>query len=137
LSSLSLGERFRSEAAFGVMPSAEGFGAGWEIVVVSSACSEIGDRTAVVSWLFTSKPSRLVDLGSSCCICVLRRPFFCVATSPCEIIRLGPSNFLLLNLYIRAYCGTLCKIQNPSNFRGMLLPPKNPKLLTFASRLPA
>ena len=23
----------------------------------------------------------------------------------------------------------LCKIQNPSNFRGMLLPPKNPKLL--------
>jgi hypothetical protein len=40
-----------------------------------------------------------------------------------------PFKLLLLNLYIRAQFGALCKPQKPSNFRGMLLPPKNPKLL--------
>jgi hypothetical protein len=45
-----------------------------------------------------------------------------------------PFKLLLLNLYIRAQFGALCKPQKPSNFRGMLLPPKNPKLLVCASR---
>ena len=103
LSSLSLGERFRSAAvlapsvadfdASGIDPSGDGFGAGWGFFSGSSACPEIGERTAVVVWLFTSKPSRLVDLGSSCCF-TSYGALFCVATSPCEIeSRLGPSNF--------------------------------------------
>ena len=37
---------------------------------ISSACPEIGERTAVVSCSLTLKPSRLVDLGSSCCLCL-------------------------------------------------------------------
>jgi hypothetical protein len=111
LSSLSLGERFRSVAVFApsvadfdasdLAPSEDGFGAGWEVVIVSSACPEIGEWTAVVFWLFTSKPSRLVDLGSSCCF-TSYGACFCAATSPCEIKKkrqsrvskkLAPSNF--------------------------------------------
>jgi hypothetical protein len=94
LSSLSRGERFRSAAVFapsgadfdasGFAPSGDGFGAGWEFFSVSSACPEIGEWTAVVVWLLTSKPSRLVDLGCSCCL-MSYGACFCAATSPCEI----------------------------------------------------
>lgn len=45
-----------------------------------------------------------------------------------------PFKLLLLNLYIRTQFGALCKPQKPSNFLGMLLPPKNPKL--FVTALP-
>jgi len=40
--------------------------------------------------------------------------------------RLALQTSCFWNLYIHAHCGMLCKIQNPSNFRGMLLPPKEP-----------
>ena len=86
-----------------------------------------------MSWLFTSKPSRLVDLGSSCCFtsygALLRRRYFALRNKrnrQNRVSKTAPSNFLLLNLYKPAHCGGLCKIQNPSNFRGKLLPPKEP-----------
>jgi hypothetical protein len=67
-------------------------------------------------------------------------PFCGAATRCCEIsgpvaetVRHGPSNFTFLKLYIHAHCGMLCKIQNPSAFGGMLLPPKNPKFCRCAS----
>jgi hypothetical protein len=70
---------------------------------------------------------------------LLRRRYFALRNIEKSTNRISktvaPSNFSLLNLYIPADCGSLCKIQNPSNFRGMLLPPKNPMLpglLAFA-----
>jgi hypothetical protein len=119
LSSLSLGERFRSVPAFapsgadfnasGLDPSGDGFGAGWELVAVSSACPEIGERTAVVFWLFTSKPSRLVDLGCSCCFMSYGAIFSASLLRPAKY-QTRPFKLLLLNLYIRTHCGALCKI---------------------------
>ena len=64
----------------------------------SSACPEIGERTAVVFWLFTSKPSRLVDLGSSCCFtsygALFLRRYFALRNNQTR-----PFKLLLLNLY--------------------------------------
>jgi hypothetical protein len=136
LSSLSFGERFRSGAFSASIPfngsmilggsvAAARFGRGWESVAVSSASPEIGERTAVVSWLFTSKPSRLVDLGSSCCFtsygAFLRRRYFALRN-----IRLGPSNFLLLNFYIRAHCGASCKLQKSVQLKRHVAAAKEP-----------
>jgi hypothetical protein len=118
LSSLSRGERFRSVAVFApsvadfdasdFAPSGDGFGAGWEFFSVSSACPEIGERTAVVFWLFTSKPSRLVDLGSSCCFTSYGAIFSASLLRPAKY-QTWPFKLLLLNLTIRAQFGALCK----------------------------
>jgi hypothetical protein len=79
-----------------------------------------------VSWLFTSKPSRLVDLGSSCCFmsynASLRRCYFALRNKRLPI-KLRTSE----PLHTPSSCDGLCKIQNPFNSCGKLLPPKNPK----------
>jgi hypothetical protein len=125
LSSLSLGERFRSGAG-------TSFGADWELVGVSSVCSEIGERTAVVVWLLTLKPSRLVDLGCSCCFtsysAFLRRRYFDLRNKDMAL----QTSSLLIPLHQAPIAARVLENQNPSNFRGMLLPPKNPN---FASAL--
>jgi hypothetical protein len=56
----------------------------------------------------------------------LTAPFFLRRYFALRNIGLVPSNVLLLNLTLRTHCGALCKISKTINFRGMLLPPKEP-----------
>jgi hypothetical protein len=53
---------------------------------------------------------------------------FCGAATSLAKYSTGPSNFLLLNLYIAPVWRILQNFKNPSNFRDMLLPPKEPQV---------
>jgi hypothetical protein len=77
----------------------------------------------------------LVDLDSSCCFTSYSALFSALLLRPAKVKEIDkiefsktvvPSNFLLLNLYIPACCGVSAKFQNPFNFCGTLLPPKEP-----------
>jgi hypothetical protein len=84
---------------------------------------------------FTLKPSRLVDLGSSCCFTSYRSlvatPYFLhiLVANSAKAKDFDPSNFLLLRSRAIAFSSGCRETQNSFNSCGTLLPLKNPKLL--------